>query len=105
MAGAISGIMRQLTGRGPERIRVYVEDEHVFVVLEGALSTIEETLVESDPETVRKLRVRLDELEVGPMLSRAVEEILRVRVVDFTSQVMLRTKRFVEVFVIDRTAA
>jgi uncharacterized protein YbcI len=87
LSTALSGLTRELYGRGPERARAFAGDgDFLFVVFEGGLTTIEQTLLEAgDAALVRGLRQRFDEI-VRPRFAAEVERILGRRVVDFHSQ-------------------
>jgi uncharacterized protein YbcI len=100
LARALSGILRERSGRGPERTRVYECDEHVVVVFEGGLTQIERTLLEGgDSRLVQQVRIRFDELGGGQALRDEVERTLGRQVVDFHSQMLIPSERFVQVFV------
>ena len=43
VANAMVGIKKRYYGRGPEGAKAYVEDDYIFVVLEGGLTRNEET--------------------------------------------------------------
>src|SRR3954464_6120107 len=58
LANAMVGIKKRYYGRGPEGARAYVEDDYIFVVLEGGLTRNEETLLEAGKEElVREYRL------------------------------------------------
>ena len=56
---AMVRIKRQFYGRGPTKAKTYLNDDYVFCVMEGGLTTNEETLLEAGEEDlVRSYRLR-----------------------------------------------
>src|SRR5919108_4143626 len=76
LADAMVGLKKRYYGRGPEAAKAYVEDDYVFVVLEGGLTRNEETMIEAGKEDlVRSYRLAFQEV-VGPTAIGAVEELV-----------------------------
>lgn len=74
VGAAISGLTREIYGKGPDRARVYAHDEFVFVVCEGGLTAMEQSLLkQGDSDVVRDLRVRFQERHRERILSEFEE--------------------------------
>jgi len=93
--------MAKLYGRGPTKAKTYFNDNYVFSVLEGALTTNEERLVDAGEETmVRQYRLRFQEV-VAEELTSVVERVTGRRVVSYHSQVLFSPARLFEIFMLD----
>ena len=102
LANAMVGVKKELYGKGPERAKAYINDEYVFVVLEGGLTKNEETLLAAgQEELVRTYRLRFQEA-VAATATTAVEEITGRRVIGYHSQIVFDPARAFEIFVLDR---
>jgi uncharacterized protein YbcI len=100
LANAMVGIKKRYYGRGPEGAKAYVEDDYVFVVLEGGLTRNEETLLAAGHEDlVRRYRLTFQEV-VGPTATGAVEELTGRRVIGYHSQIVFDPTRAFEIFVL-----
>ena len=98
LANAMVGIKKRYYGRGPEGAKAYVEDDYIFVVLEGGLTRNEETLLEAGREDlVRQYRLTFQEV-VGPTAINAVEELTGRRVIGYHSQIVFDPTRAFEIF-------
>jgi len=100
LANAMVGLKKQYYGRGPEAAKAYVEDEYIFVVMEGGLTRNEETLLAAGQEDlVRRYRLAFQEA-VGPTATGAVEELTGRKVIGYHSQIVFNPTRAFEIFVL-----
>jgi uncharacterized protein YbcI len=100
LANAMVGLKKQYYGRGPEAAKAYVEDDYIFVVLEGGLTRNEETLLAAGQEDlVRRYRLAFQEA-VGPTATGAVEELTGRKVIGYHSQIVFDPARAFEIFVL-----
>jgi uncharacterized protein YbcI len=100
LANAMVGLKKRSYGRGPEAAKAYIEDDYVFVVLEGGLTRNEETLIAAGKEDlVRQYRLSFQET-VGPTTTGAVEELTGRRVIGYHSQITFHPTRAFEIFVL-----
>src|SRR4051794_36511658 len=101
LADAVGGIKKRYYGRGPEGARAYVEDDYIFVVLEGGLTRNEETLLEAGQEDlVRSYRLAFQEA-VTDMAVGAVEELVGRRVIGYHSQIVFHPVKAFEIFALE----
>jgi uncharacterized protein YbcI len=100
VANAMVGLKKRHYGRGPEGAKAFVEDDYIFVVLEGGLTRNEETLLAAGrDDLVRQYRLAFQEV-VGPTATSAVEELTGRRVIGYHSQIVFRPTRAFEIFVL-----
>ena len=98
IANAMVGLKKRYYGRGPEAAKAYLEDDYIFVVLEGGLTRNEETLLAAGKQDlVRQYRLAFQEA-VGPTATGAVEELTGRKVVGYHSQVTFEPFRAYEIF-------
>jgi uncharacterized protein YbcI len=101
LANAMVGLKKRYYGRGPEGAKAYIEDDYIFVVLEGGLTRNEETLLAAGKEDlVRRYRLTFQEI-VGPTATGAVEELTGRKVIGYHSQVVFDPMRAFEIFVLE----
>ena len=101
LSNAMVGMKKEYYGRGPERAKTYINDEYVFVVLEGGLTRNEETLLAAgEQDLVRGYRLRFQEI-MRDRLVTIVEEATGRRVLDYHSQIVFDPPRAFEIFVLD----
>jgi len=101
LANAMVGIKKRYYGRGPEGARAYVEDDYIFVVLEGGLTRNEETLLEAGKEQlVREYRLAFQAV-VTEMAVGAVEELVGRRVIGYHSQIVFNPTKAFEIFALE----
>jgi uncharacterized protein YbcI len=101
LANAMVGLKKRYYGRGPEGAKAYIEDDYIFVVLEGGLTRNEETLLAAGKEDlVRQYRLTFQEV-VGPTATGAVEELTGRKVIGYHSQVVFDPMRAFETFVLE----
>ena len=100
IANAMVGLKKRYYGRGPEAAKAYVEDDYIFVVMEGGLTRNEETLLEAGKaDLVRQYRLAFQET-VGPTATSAVEQLTGRRVIGYHSQIVFDPARAFEIFVL-----
>ena len=100
LANALAGLKRRFYGRGPDRAKVYIDDEYVFAVLEGGLTAAEQTLLEADAHAlVRQYRLAFQEA-VRSTITQVVEDVLEHEVRDYHSQIVFDPPRTFEIFVL-----
>jgi len=100
LANAMVGLKKQYYGRGPEAAKAYVEDDYIFVVLEGGLTRNEETLLAAGQEDlVRRYRLTFQEA-VTDTATGVVEELTGRKVIGYHSQITFRPARAFEIFVL-----
>jgi uncharacterized protein YbcI len=101
IANAMVGLKKQYYGRGPEGAKAFIEDDYIFVVLEGGLTRNEETLLAAGHEDlVRQYRLAFQAV-VGPTATGAVEELTGRRVIGYHSQIVFDPARAFEIFVLE----
>lgn len=100
VANAMVGLKKQFYGRGPEAAKAYIEDDYIFVVLEGGLTRNEETLLAAGREhLVRQYRLAFQEA-VEKTATGAVEELTGRKVIGYHSQIVFDPVRAFEIFVL-----
>ena len=100
VANAMVGLKKRYYGRGPEAAKAFVEDDYIFVVLEGGLTRNEETLLAAGREDiVRQYRLAFQET-VEATATGAVEELTGRKVVGYHSQIVFDPVRAFEIFVL-----
>ena len=101
LSNAMVGMKKEYYGRGPERAKTYINDEYVFVVMEGGLTRSEETLLAAGrDDLVRSYRLEFQEA-MTETSCRAVEELTGRSVVGYHSQMLFDPPRSIEIFVLD----
>lgn len=102
LSDAMAGMKKEFYGKGPERAKTYLNDEYVFVVLEGGMTRNEETLLAAgEAHLIRQFRLRFEEA-MTDTITAAVEEITGRRVLTYHSQVVFDPFRAIEIFVLDQ---
>lgn len=85
ISGAVVGLMREYTGRGPTRARTYINEDLISVVLQDTLTMGERSLVrDGEIELVLASRKAFQRTMSREMIA-AVEEHSRRRVLAFLS--------------------
>lgn len=100
LASAMVGMKAKYYGKGPTKAKAYLEDQYVFVVMEGGLTPHEEVLIADGKEDeVRRYRLSFEE-SMRDTAVRAVSEIVGREVLDYHSQIVFRPPRTLEWFVL-----
>jgi uncharacterized protein YbcI len=102
ISNAMVGLKKQLYGKGPVKAKTFINDNIVFVVLEGGLTRNEETLLAAgEGNLVRQYRLRFQEV-VKDSSHDAIERITGCKVLTYHSQIVFDPDRAFEIFVLDR---
>jgi uncharacterized protein YbcI len=102
ISNAMVGLKKQLYGKGPVKAKTFINDNFVFVVLEGGLTRNEETLLAAGEERlVRQYRLRFQEV-VKETAHETIERLTGCKVLTYHSQIMFNPDRTFEIFVLDR---
>jgi uncharacterized protein YbcI len=98
---AMVGMKKDFYGKGPTKAKTFINDEYVFVVMEGGLTRNEEVLLAAGQhDLVRAYRLRFQEAMTDTTIA-AVEEILGRKVLTYHSQILFHPERAIEIFVLD----
>jgi uncharacterized protein YbcI len=101
ISNAMVGLKKRFYGKGPVKARTYINDNYVFCVMEGGLTTNEQTLLEAGhDDVVRSYRLKFQETMTKPT-TEAIEKITGRRVIGYHSQIVFRPERAFEIFVLD----
>lgn len=101
ISNAMVGLKKNLYGKGPVKAKTFINDNFVFVVLEGGLTQNEITLLEAgEAQMVRSYRLRFQEV-VKDQATGAVEELTGRKVLGYHSQIVFDPDRAFEIFVLD----
>jgi uncharacterized protein YbcI len=104
ISNALVGLKKEFYGKGPDRVKTYLNDEYVFTVLEGGLTRNEQTMIEAGEEMlVRQYRLRFQEVVKEPLCT-AIERVTGRRVLGYHSQIVFNPDRTFEIFVLDQPA-
>src|SRR3954454_21242449 len=102
ISNAMVGLKKQLYGKGPVKAKTFINDNFVFVVLEGGLTRNEETLLAAGEENlVRQYRLRFQEA-VADTGHEIIERLTGCQVLTYHSQIVFDPDRTFEIFVLDR---
>jgi len=102
ISNAMVGLKKQLYGKGPVKAKTFINDNLVFVVLEGGLTRNEETLLAAGEENlVRQYRLRFQEV-VKNTAHETIERLTGRKVLTYHSQIVFDPDRTFEIFVLDR---
>ncbi len=101
ISNAMVGMKKDFYGKGPTKAKTFLNDEYVFVVMEGGLTRNEETLLAAgQADLVRTYRLRFQEAMTDTTV-HAVEEILGRKVLTYHSQILFDPERAIEIFVLE----
>jgi uncharacterized protein YbcI len=99
ISNVMVGLKKQFYGKGPERVKTYINDEYALCVLEGVLTRNERTLIQNgDEDLVRSYRLRFQEAMTKPVFD-ALERATGRKVVGYHSQIIFEPERAFEVIV------
>jgi uncharacterized protein YbcI len=102
ISNAMVGLKKQLYGKGPVKAKTFINDNIVFVVLEGGLTKNEETLLAAgEDDLVRQYRLRFQEV-VAKTGYETIERLTGCKVLTYHSQIVFNPDRAFEIFVLDR---
>lgn len=100
IAKLLVGTVAEFTGRGPDKVRAYLSDDTVTVVLRDTLTKAERTLAERDQGDLVVQMRRAFQREMSPVLIAGVEQITGRQVEAFLSDHHLDPDIAVETFVL-----
>jgi uncharacterized protein YbcI len=80
MARRYAARLKSLSGTGPERCRVFINDDVVTLVCDRTLTTAEKSLASAEPEVVSSMREKLQN-QVRDQFVADVEEVTGRKVV------------------------
>jgi uncharacterized protein YbcI len=100
IANAMVAMKKKYYGRGPTAGKAWILEDYVFVVLEGGLTTSEQTLLADGKEDlVRSYRLSFQET-MEPIATEAVAQLAGRPVVGYHSQIVFDPVRTFEIFVL-----
>ncbi len=101
LANAMVGLKKEFYGKGPVAAKAYLNDNYVFVVLEGGLTKNEETLLAAGREgLVRDYRLHFQEAMTATT-TEAIERLTGRKVIGYHSQITFDPARAYEIFALD----
>ena len=101
LSNAMVGLKKELYGKGPTKVKTYLNDNIVFCVLEQGLTQNEKTLVAAGEQSVvRDYRLKFQEV-VKNSSTEAVERITGRKVLGYHSQIVFDPDTAFEIFVLD----
>jgi uncharacterized protein YbcI len=101
ISNAMVGIKKEYYGKGPTKAKTFINDEYIFVVMEGGLTRNEQTLLDAGQhDVVRSYRLRFQEAMTATTVG-AIEEIMHRKVLTYHSQILFDPERAIEIFVLD----
>ncbi|MFL5825235.1 MAG: DUF2294 domain-containing protein [Thermoleophilaceae bacterium] len=104
VSNRVVGLYKEYYGRGPTRVKSYMQDDILVVVLRGALLRAEQTLSEmGQGRAVLEQRVAFQEA-IRDRFTAEVEEIVGRRVVGYMRGSQLAPDMSAELFVLDGSA-
>lgn len=101
ISNEIVRLKAQHYGKGAVSAKTFANDDFLFVVLQGGMTKVEETLVESGDEAlVRQMRLRFQE-QMRVTFTGAVEKLTGRKVVQYQSQVVFNPDYTFEIFLLE----
>jgi uncharacterized protein YbcI len=105
LAAVTNGIVklfREYYGRGPDKAKSYLLDDHIVVcVLENTMTTVEQTLAKTGhPHMVREVRLKFQEA-MADEFKGVVEKAMDRRVAAYHSQLTMEPDTGFEFFVLE----
>ena len=98
---AMVGMKKDYYGKGPTKAKTFINDEYIFVVMQGGLTRNEEVLLaRGEHYLVRSYRLRFQEAMTNTTIG-AIEEIVGRKVLTYHSQMLFDPERAIEIFVLD----
>ena len=98
---AMVGMKKDYYGKGPTKAKTFINDEYIFVVMQGGLTRNEEVLLAAGQQAlVRSYRLRFQEAMEHTTVG-AIEEIVGRKVLTYHSQILFDPERAIEIFVLD----
>ena len=101
ISNAMVGLKKNLYGKGPVKAKTFVNDNFVFVVLEGGLTQNELTLLDAgESDMVRSYRLRFQEV-VKDAAHETIERLTGRKVLTYHSQIVFGPTRAFEIFLLE----
>ena len=93
--------MRDYYGKGPTKAKTYMFDDYVFVVMEGGVTRVEETLLRSGKDhLVREVRQTFQN-EMAEEFSATIENMTGRKVIGYQSQIIFAPDTSFEIFLLE----
>lgn len=90
-------------GRGPERVRSYILDDFLLIVMRGGLLPVERTMLEGGKhDMVREYRQAFENEMAGTLIGK-MEELTGRTILTYQSQILFDPDIVVEIFFFDQT--
>ncbi len=97
-------MQKQYWGLGPVRVKSYMMDDLLLIVMRGGLTTAEQTMLAFDePHLVRSFRQTFEN-KMTEKLTEKVERLTGRKVLTYQSQILFDPDMVAELFVFDRAA-
>jgi uncharacterized protein YbcI len=87
ICNSVVGALKRVCGKGPTKVKAYSGDDHVAVVVQDMLTTLERTLVQSGHEQLVREARRVLADEVARECRAAIEQATGQSVVGWQSEV------------------
>jgi uncharacterized protein YbcI len=101
ISNAMVGLKKGYYGKGPTKVKTYVNDNYVFCVMQGGLTKNEETLLAAgEHHLVRQYRLRFQEV-MAASTTEAIERLTGRTVIGYHSQIVFEPEHAFEIFVLD----
>src|SRR5919112_4877015 len=102
ISNAMVGLKKEFYGKGPTKVKTFINDNYVFCGMEGGLTRNEETLIgRGHEDLVRSYRLRFQEAMEDSTVE-AIQRITSRAVIGYHSQIVFNPERAFEIFVLDR---
>jgi uncharacterized protein YbcI len=100
ISNGVVALFKEFYGKGPTAAKTYLNDDWVFVVMDGGLTRNEQTLVDAGEHAlVREVRLKFQEVMTA-RICETVEQLTGRRVQTYHSQLLFDPVRTVEIFLL-----
>lgn len=94
--------MKTYYGRGPSKVKSYLVDDLLFVVMRGGTTEAEKTMLDAGEEdVVREFRQRFENVMADRLIG-TIEQLTDRKVLTYQSQILFDPDTAVEIFVFDK---
>ncbi len=97
-------MQKQYWGLGPVKVKSYMMDDLLLIVMRGGLTKAEQTMLEFDEEDLVRNFRQAFENRMTEKLTEKVERLTGRRVLTYQSQILFNPDVVAELFVFDRAA-
>ncbi|MDQ3645062.1 MAG: DUF2294 domain-containing protein [Actinomycetota bacterium] len=97
-------MQKQYWGLGPVKVKSYMMDDLLLIVMRGGLTKAEQTMLEFDEEDLVRNFRQAFENRMTEKLTEKVERLTGRRVLTYQSQILFYPDVVAELFVFDRAA-